>query len=157
MAINKRVIEGLTSAAPKVIGAVGLGPLFPGGPGARYGRVLGMEVRNFASAAKAAAGADTAGTIELKDADGLIFFLDAADRDYATALVRLRFYRDDTTTGITGAPTPVDQTGAAFSGDPGAANTLGQPLRIVKGPITVTARNFGTVTDFLSVTLITEV
>jgi hypothetical protein len=157
MTINKRVIEGLTSAAPKVIGAVGLGPAYPGFAGAKYGRVLGMEVRNFASIAKAAAGADILGTIELKDADGFIFYLDAADRDYAAAVVRLRFYRDDTVTGITGAPTPVDQTGAAFSGDPGAANVIGQLLRVVKGPITVTARNFATVTDYLSVTLITEV
>jgi hypothetical protein len=145
MAFKRRRIEGLTSAAPKELGSVGLG--------AAYGRVFGMVARNYASSAKAAAGTDTAGRIELKDANGDIFFLDAADRDYATAEVTLAFHMDATVTGL--GITPVDLTGAAITGAAGDNPTAEMP--VVKGPITVTARNFGTVTDYLSVDLLVEV
>lgn len=144
MTYKKRHIEGLTTADPTVLGTLGLG--------ATYGRPVSMKVRNWASSAKAGAGSDVLGKIELKDADGNIFFLDAADRNYAGAAVNLVFAKDVTVTGVTGH-TYVDQTGATLAG---VAETFA-PLPPVKGPITVTARAFTTVTDYLEIDLIVEV
>jgi len=149
MAFKKRRIEGLTSAAPVVLGSVG------GGPGTGgYAALRAIIARNFASSAKAAAGADVLGTLEVKDAEGRIMFLDAADRDYATAEVRLNVTRDVTATGLTGAGTYVDATGAAITM---AAETEAGSPQPYKLPFTVTARNFATVTDFLTVDLLLEV
>lgn len=145
---NRRRIEGLTAAAPQVLGKVGLGRSQSGNGGA-YGRVLGARVRNWASSAKAGAGADVLAKVELKDADGVIFYLDAADRDYATAAVNLNFVADDTATGL--AITNVDSTGA----DVAAGEAAQTP--VVRGPITVTIRNGATTTDFFTVDLLVEV
>jgi hypothetical protein len=149
MTFRKRRIEGLTSAAPVVLGTVG------GGPGTGgYAALRAIIARNFASSAKAAAGADVLGTLEVKDTEGRIMFLDAADRDYATAEVKLIVVRDDTATGLTGFGTFVDSTGAAITM---AAQTEAVSPTPFKLPFTVTARNFATVTDFLTVDLLLEV
>jgi hypothetical protein len=148
MTFRRRRIEGLTSAAPVVLGTVG------GGPGTGgYAAFRGLIARNWASSAKAAAGTDTAGRIEVKDADGRIFFLDAVDRDYATAEVRLNVIRDVTATGLTDG-TFVDATGAAVTMIAESETQGNTPFKL---PFTVTARNFGTVTDFLTVDLLLEV
>lgn len=141
MAFKRRRTEGLTSAAPVELPKVGLG--------APYGRVFGIVARNWASSAKAAAGVDVLGRIELKDDNGDIFYLDAADRDYATAEVTLAIALDDTLTGLN--VIAVDSTGAAAAAGEPVANP------VVRSPITVTARNFATTTDFLTVDLLVEV
>jgi len=150
MAFVRRRVEGLTTATPVTIGSVGGGP--KAGPGA-YARLLRIIARNFASAAKAAAGADVLSKISVEDAEGKVLFLDAADRDYATAEVRLDVFTDVTVTGLTGS-TPVDRTGAAFTLNADA--TYLTPVA-AKLPFVVKGVNFGTVTDFLSVDLILEV
>lgn len=140
MAFKKRHCEGLLSADPKTVGTVGLG--------ASYGRVHGAVVRNFASSAKAAAGTDTAVKLKLVDANSDIFYLDASDRDYATAEITLSIASDDTATGL--GVTPVDATGAA------ATAGSGQPP-VVKSPVTVIVINGTTATDYISVDLLVEV
>jgi len=155
MTFKKRRIEGLTSAAPVVIGTAGLS--------APYGRVVGFRARNWASSAKAGAGADTAGRIELKDVDGVIFFLDAADVDYATAEVRVTLSSATDTTGL--GTVLRSQTGTAYAAGAGnvvVVTAVGEfaavaPMPAVHGPITLTARNFATVTDFLTVDLLVEI
>jgi len=143
MAYKKRHIEGLTSAAPTILGTLGLG--------ATYARPVSMKARLWSSSAKSVAGADTAIRVELKDADGNIFYLDAADVDYATSAKNYVFSKDDTTTGITGH-TYVDQTGATLAG---VSNTYA-PLPPVKGPLTVTIRNCGTATDYVELDVIVD-
>ena len=149
MTILKRHVEGLTSASPVAIGTVGLGSNQVGSfAGAKYGKLVGIIARNYASSAKSGAGTDTAGRIKITDAASKVVYLDAADRDYATAEVFLLPSQDDTATGLD--VTPVDATGAAATAGAGA------PI-IMKSPVTVTAVNFGTATDYLSVDLLVEV
>jgi len=152
MAFVRRRVEGLTTATPVTIGTVGGGNAGVG-PSRQYARLLRIIARNFASSLKAAAGADTAGRIEIDDAEGKVIYLDAADRDYATAEVRLSVHEDVTVTGLTGF-TDVDATGAAFTRN---ADATYMANIVAKLPFTVKGVNFGTVTDFLSVDLILEV
>src|SRR5436189_124234 len=77
--------------------------------GAAYGCVRGIQARNWASSAKAAAGTDALMKIQLADADGVVFYLDASDRDYKTARVDLVIGQDDTAVGL--GVTPVDANG----------------------------------------------
>lgn len=140
MAFKKRHCEKLVSASPVTLGTVGLG--------ASYGVVKGIVARNFASSAKAAAGTDTAIKLKLVDANSDIFYLDASDRDYATAEVTLVISGDDTATGLD--ITPVDNTGAA-------ATAGGATQFVAKSPITVIALNGATATDYMSVDLLVEV
>lgn len=143
MAIKKRRVEGLISASPTTTlsgATLGLG--------AKYGKLLGIRARNWASSAKAGAGTDTAIRIKVTDNNGDVVYLDAADRDYATAEVTLVVGADDTTTGL--GITPVDSTGAAASAG------AGLPV-VMESPVTVGVVNGGTATDFLTVDLIVEV
>lgn len=134
-------IEGLVADADHDLGTVRLG--------ARYGRVHGIRARNWASSAKAGAGTDTLMKIKLTDANGDVFYLDAADRDYATAEITLAIGGgDDTATGL--GVTPVDATGAAASAGAGI-------VPVVESPITVTVLNGATATDYFQVELLVEV
>jgi hypothetical protein len=153
MAFVRRRVEGLTTATPVTIGTVGGGNAGVG-PSRQYAALRCIEARNFSSSAKSAAGADVLGRIEIDDADGRILFLDAADRDYATALVRLIVVRDVTATGLTNYGTVVDATGAAVTLAAESEGFAPAPFRL---PFTVKGVNFGTTTDFLSVDLILEV
>jgi hypothetical protein len=143
MAFLKRHKEGLIAADPTVLGTVGLG--------ARYGKVKRISARNWASSAKAAAGTDALEKIELKDADGIIFFLDVADRDYKTARVDLSLAYDDLNTGL--GFTQVTGIGSLW------VATEGQAIEppIVKGPITITIRNGTTATDWFEIDLFVEI
>lgn len=132
--------HAVTSAATTVLGTISLG--------AQYGKILGIEARNYASSAKLAAGIDSAEKIKLTDADSKVIYLDAADRDYKTALVTLLPMVDPTATGLT--PIPVDATGAAITD--GASGTL-----IAKSPVTVEVQDAGTATDYFEVYLFVEV
>lgn len=116
--------------------------------GAAFGIVRGFRARNWASSAKAAAGADVLMKVKLVDAASVVFYLDAADRDYATAEVFVAFEQDDTSTGL--GVTSVDATGAAATA--GAGNGY-----VAKSPITITALNGATVTDFFEVLLLVEI
>jgi len=140
---KKKRLSGLTPTAPTVLGIVSLG--------AKYGKVKGFRARNYASSAMAGAGTDTAERLELKDANGNIFFLDAADRDYATAEVVANLAYDDLNTGL--GITQMTGIGAAWVAAEGQA--IEPP--VVQGPITVTIRNCGTATDFFVVDLLVEV
>jgi len=133
-------LAAVTNTNPKVLGTVDLG--------SRYCKVIGFYAHNWASSAKAGDGTDAAEIVELKDADGVIFYLDAADRDYKTAPGKKVFFKlDDTVTGlnVVGA----DATGAAA----GATTPLDV---VVKGPVTVTIRNCGTATDYFEIYLIVD-
>ena len=130
----------VTTAATTVLGTISLG--------AAYGRVIGFRARNWASSAKAAAGVDALSRLKLADANGLIFFLDAADVDYKTAEVNVTISQDDTATGLTHLLK--DATGAAVTAGAGA-----NP--ICKSPITVTILQADTATDYMEVFLRTEV
>ena len=88
--------------------------------GAPYGRVLNFTVD---------ATTDTSTTIELKDANGVIFYKDAATKNYTTKTYRNVAY-DDTTTGL--GIVPVDATGAALA----AGQVV--PAPVIKSPVTVT-------------------
>ena len=143
MTIKRRRVEGLIAANPQDFTAVGLG--------AKYARLVGIRARNWASSAKAGAGTDTAVKIRLTDNNGDVVFLDAADRDYATAEVTLQVNGvDDTTTGL--GVTGVDATGAAIGASEGAA---GGP--IMESPVTVRIVNGTTATDYMTVDLMVEV
>jgi hypothetical protein len=139
MGYKKRVVEFVTTTAT-ASSTVSLG--------AAYGRVMGAVVRNYADATKAGAGADTAIKLKLTDGNSDIFFLDALDRDYATAELTLAFGQDDTATGL--GILPVDATGAAA--------TAGATVPVVsQSPITVGVVNAGTATDYFSVGLLVHV
>lgn len=114
--------------------------------GAAYAKVLGFTARNWASAAKAGAGTDTAAKVKLTDANGVIFYLDAADDDYATASVTKFIRADDTLTGL--GFEVVDATGAALAG-------AGENL-VVASPVTVTVLNGGTATDYFELYLFVD-
>ncbi len=135
---RKGPAAALTAASPQTLGTISLG--------APYARVVGIIARNWASSAKAAAGTDSAIKISLTDANGMIFYLDASDRDYKTATVFLMLRPDDTLTGLTYAV--VDSTGAAATAD--------ESFPIVASPVTVKATNGGTATDYMEVYLIVE-
>jgi hypothetical protein len=141
MAFRKTAAVGaVTASATTTVGTIALG--------ASYGRVCGAQVRNWASSAKAAAGTDALQELKLTDANGVIFYLDAADRDYKTATVQLNFAGDLTATGL--GTTTVDSTGAAVE-------AAGGSNPIVQSPITVTVLNAGTATDYFEVYLYVEV
>lgn len=140
MTYKKRHGEGLVSADPKDIATIGLGAL--------YGQVHGIVARNFASSAMAAAGTDAAVKVRLIDGNSDIFYLDAADRDYATAELTLAIGSDDTATGLN--VTPVDSTGAASTAGSGH-------VPVVKSPVTVRIVNGTTATDYFSIDLLVEV
>jgi hypothetical protein len=80
------------------------------------------------------AGSDGVGQLELKDADGKIFYKDAADKTYTTAIDKNLSF-DDTATNLTAATTPVSALGVAI------ATNLGGGLATVKSPITATYTN----------------
>lgn len=136
---RRRRVQGLLSASPVTLGTIGLG--------SKFAFLRAIRARNWASSAKAGAGTDTAVKVKITDNNGDIVFLDAADRDYATAEVTLYPSADDTTTGL--GITPVDATGAA------ATAGAGSPI-IMESPVTVVITNGGTATDFMTVDLIVE-
>jgi hypothetical protein len=118
------------------------------GLGVGMARLLGMKVWNQSAAGSKVAGTSTTQKIKVVDADSRVVYLDASDRDYATAAVWLNIVADDTTTGLTG--THVDSTGAArAAGEP-------SPLLPFRSPVVVHALNAGTSTDVISVSLILE-
>lgn len=142
MAFKKTTeLAAVTTAATTVLGTVALG--------AAYGIVRGFTARNWASSAKAAAGTDALEQVQLTDADGIIFYKDAADRDYKTAAVEIAFDADDTATGL--GVTATDATGAARAAGEGAVQY------VAKSPITVTVLNAGTATDYFAISLKAEV
>lgn len=148
MALKKRRIEGLVLDTDHDLGNTAGSQTVKLGLGAKYAKILSIRARNWASSAKAAAGADTAVKIRITDNNGDIVYLDAADRDYATAEVTLNVSQDDTATGL--GVTPVDATGAAATAGAGA------PI-IAEGPVLVAIVNGATATDFMTVDLIVEV
>lgn len=131
----------VTASATTTVGTISFG--------APFGVVKGARVRNWASSAKAGAGTDTAQKLKLTDAAGVIFYLDAADRDYATAQVDLVFAgQDDTATGL--GTTSVDATGAA-------ATAAAKGEFVAQSPVTVTVLDAGTATDYFEVSLLVSV
>ena len=141
MAFRKTAsVAAVTSASTTVLGTIPLG--------AAYGVVKGIVARNFASSAMAGAGTDVLEKIKLTDADSKVIYLDAADRDYATAEVSLAIMSDDTNTGLSAIP--VDSTGAAASAGAGIE-------RIARSPITVEVQNAGTATDYFVASLLVEI
>lgn len=139
MTIKKRTVAFLTTDADQG-STVGLG--------AKYGRLLAIRARNWASSAKAGAGTDSAIKIRITDNNGDIVYLDASDRDYKTAQVTLYPSADDTASGVD--TLAVDQTGATATAGAGA------PV-IMESPVTVEAVNGGTTTDYFEVELLVEV
>lgn len=142
MTIKKRRSEGLVTANPTSFTPVSLG--------AKYGKILGLRARNWASAAKAGAGNDALIKIKITDNNGDVVYLDAADRDYKTAEVTLNITQDDTVAGLD--VLAVDATGAAATAGAGA------PV-LAESPVTVTIVNGATAvaTDFMTVDLLVEV
>lgn len=150
MAIKKTSsAAAVTTAATTTLGTIALG--------AAYGRVLGFQAANWASAAKAAEGTDAANKVQLTDAEGRVFYLDASDRDYgatsgpspSTGGTYIFFGQDETATGLTDLH--VDATGAALSSQAGLKGA------VVKSPVTVTVVNTGTATDYFEVSLFVEI
>ncbi len=135
-------LAGLTTSTTTTLGTISLG--------APYGRVLGFKAQVYASSAKAAAGADVLVSIKLTDAQGVVFYADAADRDYATGNAKnyIAFGQDDTSTSL--GNTATDATGAA-------ATAGASVQQVVQSPITVTVLNDATVTDYAEVSLYVEV
>lgn len=140
MTIKKRTAAGLTTATPVSFSPVGLG--------AKYARLVGIRARNYASSAKAGAGTDTAIRLKITDNNSDIVYLDASDRDYATAEVTLYVAQDDTATGLN--TLAVDATGAT------ATAGSGQGV-VMESPVTVGVVNGGTTTDYVEVQLLVEV
>jgi hypothetical protein len=133
-------VAAVTTAATTVLGTISLG--------APYGIVKGFTARNWANSAKAAAGTDALEKVKLTDAAGIVFYLDAGDRDYKTAAVNVAFTQDDTASGL--SVTPVDATGATATAGSGAE-------QVVQSPITVEVQDAGTATDYFEVSLFVEV
>lgn len=141
--LKARTVAGLTAANPQA-----LTPVVK--PGAEWVRVVGISARNWASSAKGGAGADTAQKVKIVDADSRVVFLDAADRDYATAAVNLAIAgQDDTSTGL--GWTAVDATGAAAAAGENAPGVL------ARTPLTVSILNGTTVTDYFEAQIICDV
>lgn len=134
-------VAAVTTAATTVLGTASLG--------APFGRVYGFTARNWASSAKAAAGTDALEKVKLTDAAGVVFYLDAADRDYKTAAVNVFFDTDDTATGL--SVTATDATGAARAAGEGGT------VAVVQSPITIEIQDAGTATDYFEVSLFVEV
>lgn len=116
--------------------------------GAKYAKVIGFQARNYASSAKAGAGTDVLQKVKLTDADGIIFYLDAAARDYATALKNYYIEQDDTITGL--GIVVVDATGAAVAAGQQVENV------VVASPVTVTILDGATATDYFEITLMVD-
>jgi len=148
MAIKKRRIEGLVLDTDHDLGNIAGAQTVKLGLGAPFAKLLSIRARNWASAAKGAAGADVLTKIRITDANGDIVYLDAADRDYATAEVTINPTQDDTVTGLNVIAT--DATGATATAGAGA------PI-IMQGPVLVAVVNGATATDFFTCDLIVEV
>jgi hypothetical protein len=147
------VAAAVTSAATTVLGTIELG--------APYARVLGFRGANWSSSAKSAEGVDAAEKVKLTDADGRVFFLDAADRDYGATSgptpsnngTFIFFNGDPTSTGLTDRH--VDATGALLTSV--AENQSGMEGAVVRSPVSVQVENAGTATDYFEVALFVEV
>lgn len=139
MAITKRSVAGLIAANPQALTSLGLG--------SKYAKLLTIRCRVWASSAKAGAGTDTAVKLKIVDANSDVVYLDATDRDYATAEVTLNPTQDDTATGL--GVTPVDSTGAAATAGAGA------PI-VMQSPVVVSVLNGTTTTDYVQVDLLVE-
>ncbi len=139
--IRKRRVEALVSSTDATLLPA------PVNLGTKFARIVQIRARNWASAAKAGAGTDQAIKIKITDANSDVVYLDASDRDYATAEITLVPSQDDTATGL--GVTPVDATGAAATAGAGAGI-------IAESPVTVTVLNGATATDFMTVDLIVE-
>ncbi len=140
MPMLSKTVEVLTASTPLTVGKIRLQ--------SKYGELLRLYVRNFADSTKAGAGTDVAQRIKITDGNSNVVYLDASDRDYATAQVILAPSIDDTATGL--GVTAVDATGAA------ATAGAGSPI-IMRDPVTVTVVNAGTATDYLQVTMVWRV
>jgi hypothetical protein len=140
MAIVSKTVSKLTASATETIGKIRLR--------GKYGKLLRIRARNWASSAKAGAGTDTAIKIKLTDGNSNVVYLDASDRDYATAEVILLPTQDDTATGL--GTLAVDATGAAATAGAGA------PI-VMRDPVTVAVANAGTATDYFECELVWEV
>lgn len=137
MTIHRRgPAAAVLAADPTTVGTVYLG--------SKYAKVLGFQVRNWASSAKAGAGTDATLRVKLTDNNGQIFYLDAADKDYKTAAVWRWIRSDDTVTGL--SYVPGDATGAAVPAD--SAITP-----IVASPVTVVVTGATTATDYFEIYL----
>jgi hypothetical protein len=148
MAIKRRRVEGLVLDTDHDLNNAAGAQTVKLSLGAKYAKLVAIRARNWASSAKAGAGTDTAQKLRITDANGDVVYLDAADRDYATAEVTLNPTQDDTATGL--GVTPVDATGAAATAGAGA------PI-ILEGPVLVAVVNGGTATDFFTCDLFVEV
>lgn len=135
----RRRVQGLLTSTTTTLGTIGLG--------SKFAKLLQIRARNWASSAKAGAGTDTAVKVKITDNNGDVVYLDASDRDYATAEVTLAPTQDDTATGL--GVTPVDATGAA------ATAGAGGPI-VMESPVTVVVLNGATTTDYMTVDLIVE-
>ena len=106
----------------------------------KYGQLLGFRALST--------GTDVAIRIRVRDADGKIVFLDAADKDYDTEALEIPILYDDTLTGLTW--THVDATGAS------ATATSVAPDPVFRSPLRVAVVNGGTAGDTVDVTLWVE-
>lgn len=129
----------MTAGTPQSLGDIYLGT--------KYARVTGFQARNWASSAKAGGGTSTTQKLKLTDANGMIFYLDASDRDYKTANVFAFIRYDDTITGL--SQIYVDATGAAVAADT-------EQFPVVKSPVTASVLNGEVATDYFEVYLFVE-
>lgn len=90
-------------------------------------------------------GTDTLIKLRLTDADGRIFYLDAADKDYDTAAIYTPLLTTDVTTGT--GPKAYDSVGVL------AATAQSGPMPVVKNPIEVAVVNGGTAGDVITLQL----
>jgi len=90
-------------------------------------------------------GTDATMKLSLTDADGRIFYLDAADKDYDTAAVITPLLSDDVVTGL--SMQAFDSVGIVV------AAAQSSPMPVVKGPIAVSIVNGGTAGDVIDFTL----
>jgi len=131
---RKRLVTLTRTATGNVLGTAGLG-------GATYFKCNGFRALDTGP---------TNSIIELKDAEGTIFYLDAATKDYHTAEITRVFTQDDTRTGL--GMTLTDATGAAL-----AASTPVSSRPILKGPIAVRWNNATDTTGTLRLEIMVEV
>ena len=101
----------------------------------RYIRPLGFSID----------GTETTTKLRLTDADSRVFYLDAADKDYSTAVYTTPLGLDDVATGL--GPVAVDSTGVAVA----VAQIAAMP--VVKGPIEIAVVNDSTANEEVEVTL----
>jgi hypothetical protein len=90
-------------------------------------------------------GTDTGVRLKLVDADNRVVYLDAADKDYKTALIKTRIIHDDTLTGI--SSTPRDATGTVLAASQGLGGVL------ARFPVTASIVGGTTVTDTVALEL----